>query len=162
MKAMIALALVLPALGGCGDGGETGGSPEFNDVATAVRLQRQKPLEGADDGARAVRLAECAGTLTTHANQTPPPPRADRLRETATRLHSLAVKLGARAGRTEADIVKVRDDSIAANLHLQKRLPAQYTAMIEEGSRRCSVAEILRDEELLEAPSTPTYGELPK
>jgi hypothetical protein len=159
MKAICAIALILPALAGCG--AETGESAQYNDVATGVMLQRQRPLEGADDRERSTRLAECAGTLAAHAGQTPPPPRAERLRETATRLHSLAVKLGGQAGRTEADITKVRDEAIAANVHLQKRLPDQYPALIAEGSRRCSIAEILRDEELLEAPATPAYKPFP-
>ena len=162
MKATIAILLALPVLAGCGAGGEAGDTPEYNDVATGVRLQRERPLEGADAGERATRLAECAGTLTTHANQTPPPPRAERLRETGTRLHGLAVRLGAQAGRTEADLAKVRDDAIAANLHLQKRLPGEYPALIEEGSRRCSMAEILGDDELLNAPAVPVYKELPQ
>jgi hypothetical protein len=161
MKAICAIALILPALAGCG-GADTGESAQYNDIATGVMLQRERPLQGADAGERATRLAECAGTLTAHAGQTPPPPRADRLRETATRLHSLAVKLGGQAGRTEADITKLRDDTIAANLQLRQRLSAQYPALIEEGSRRCSMAEILRDEELLEAPATPVYKELPQ
>ena len=163
MKVICAIMLILPALAGCGGGGdETGGTAEYNDIATGVMLQRERPLQGANDAERSARLAECAGTLTAHASQTPPPPRADRLREAATRLHTLAVRLGAQAGRTEADITKVRDDSIAANQHLQKRLPAQYPALIEEGSRRCSMAEIMRDKELLEAPTTPAYQPLPQ
>ena len=160
MKAICAIALIFPALAACGGGG-TGESAEYNDIATGVMLQRQRPLEGADDGERSTRLAECAGTLAAHAGQTPPPPRADRLRETATRLHTLAVKLGGKAGRSEADITKVRDDTIAANLHLRQRLPDQYPALIEEGSRRCSMAEILRDEELLEASGTPAPKPFP-
>lgn len=157
MKAICAIALILPVLAGCGGGGggEAGESAEYNDIATGVMLQRERPLQGADDRERSTRLAECAGTLTAHAGQTPPPPRADRLRETATRLHSLAVKLGGQAGRAEAEITKVRDDSIAANQHLQKKLPAQYPALIEEGSRRCSMAEIMVDDELLKAPALP-------
>ena len=161
MKAMIAIALALPVLSGCGSG-DSEGAPEYNDIATGVRLQRERPLEGANPGERATRLAECAGTLATHANQNPPPARADRLSETAARLFSLSVKLGAQAGRTEADLARVRDESADSNLHLQKRLPAEYPALIEEASRRCSMAEILRDEELLNAPATPVYQELPK
>lgn len=154
MKSIFAIALILPALAGCG-GGDAGDSAQYNDIATGVMLQRERPLQGADAGERATRLAECAGTLTAHAGQTPPPARADRLRETAARLHGLAVRLGAQAGRTEADITKVRDDAAAANLHLRQRLPDQYPALIEEGSRRCSIAEILTDAELLNAPGTP-------
>src|SRR3712207_3176988 len=85
MKATIAILLALPLLAACGAGGEAEDSSQYNDVATGVRLQNERPLQGADDAEWARRLAECSATLATHANQTPPPSRADRLQQTAIR-----------------------------------------------------------------------------
>jgi hypothetical protein len=160
MKATLILTMGLVVLAGCGGENAGSDSPEFNDIATGVRLQRERPLEGADAAERATRLAECAGTLTTFSSQAPPPPRADRLAQLAGRLFNLSVQLGGTAGRSPDDLTRIRDQAIAAHDHLRARLPGQYQAMIAEGARRCGIAEILRDEELTGAPSQPAPPDL--
>jgi hypothetical protein len=147
MKIAPILAVATFCLAACqqGDNGES--ASQFNDVATGASLMDERPLQGASPAERAASLAECAATLTVHATQTPPPPRAARLSEQAERLSGLALRVAQTPGSPPVNVVRIRDERIAAIRHLAQNLP-DFPRLLEQASDRCDMASIMTEQEL--------------
>jgi hypothetical protein len=139
-------ALALAACSGPADQAEG----TYNDVATGARLLGADigPSAGASPVERATRLAECSAALTSHVGQTPPPERADQLRALAERLQRAAVTLGEANGRTAADVNRLRDEAIAGHRQLAANNASAYNAAMAQAVQKCSLAEVMTDDEL--------------
>ena len=135
MKYILATSAAVFALGGC-SGSEPKGGNQFNDVATAVTLARERPLQTATTPTlRVTRLAECAATLTALARTTPPHQRAARLLEAADRIVSLATRLAGTTGQTAADVTRIRDQTLAAYRQLEQNHPGLYAQSLRQGEQ---------------------------
>ncbi len=147
MRSSVTTFSLMLILAGCsGSGGEADG--QFDDIETGARLLRERPLAGADAAERATRLAECAGTLISAAAQTPPLPRSERMLDTATRLHGLAIQVGGTGGLAEADVTRIRDEAVAATNQFVRNSPATAAPALAQGADKCGMAEAMTDEEL--------------
>jgi hypothetical protein len=155
-EAVMKIAPILAAatffLAACQQGDSAEPDSQFNDIATGASLADERPLQGATPAERATSLAECSATLTVHATQTPPPPRAARLSEQAERLSGLALRLAQTPGSPPVDVARVRDERIAAIHHLAQKLPG-FPQRLLEASDRCDLASVMTDEELTQGPA---------
>lgn len=156
----IVCSLALTA--GCSGSGSNsaGGGSTYNDVATGTRLMGADLIRPASPADRAVRLAECSAVLTSHVGQTPPPERADSLRQLADRLQRAAIALGEANGRTAADINRVRDEAIAAQRQLAANNASVYASSMAQAVDRCSLADVMTDDELAGRGSAPLGNDM--
>jgi len=138
-------------------GRQSDADSQYNDVATGVRLMDEHPLGQGTAQERVTAMAECSATLLTAARETPPPvSEAERLRDLAARLQKLAVQLGGKNGRTEAQVEAIRDQAIAANEHLHLRNDALFRKMIGPATEACYMGGVMTDKELTENAAVTT------
>ena len=148
MVSRISLFAVLLPFAASGCGAPQQADSQFNDIATGVRLMDEHPLNRATAAEKTTRLAECSGTLSTAARQTPPPPRAQRMEELASRLLRLAHARNDGGASPRIDVARVRDDTIAANLSLVARRPEQFGPLLNQSAEACGIADAMTDQEL--------------
>jgi len=146
MMRLLSAAAVTLVLAGCS--GAQQANEQYNDVASGVRLMRQTPIGRGTPVERVTALTDCSSTLLTAVAQTPPPPRADRMRTEAERLLRLAVQLGERNGQTGANITRARDEAVASNRQLSERLPQEFPGMLTQAVSACATSEVMTDQEL--------------
>lgn len=155
MRSRYLTAAMLICLAGCSGSSESNDSAlPYNDVATGVRLARQNIFSERSHALRAVRMAECAGTLITVARATPPLHPPEYVMPVSERLFRLAVRLGRTAGRTEAEMTRIRDDTIAANRQLSQTQPRLYDRYLRQGFDGCYTGAIMTEAELIDGPFT--------
>ena len=150
MKSINMTAAFVVGLAGCsGSSGSNDAALPYNDTATGVRLARERVFSVRDPAIRLARMAECAGTLISASQATPPLQPPEFLVEKADRLLRLAVQLGRTQGKTEADVTRIRDEAMAANRQLSQTQPDLYRRYLPRGLASCDHGTLMTEEEFL-------------